>query len=125
MKITVVITDWCVPFDQVVRHIERFDTEAKALAYINAKSLEWWQANDGDRCRVEYPKTEPYEPITELGYNQARYELWGGEQGFHAMLDHATYARLNEAHYKREFTNKGLALPGYLQVSKIQGHWPK
>jgi len=51
--------------------------------------------------------------------------LWGGEQQFHAMLDKATYARLNEAHYKREFTDKGQELPGYLQVAKAQGNWPE
>lgn len=123
--ITVVVTDWAVPFDQVVRGVHQFDNEASTVAFINAASLAWWQANNGDKCRAEYPDTEPYEPITELGYENARYELWGGEAGWHAMLDHATYAALNEAHYKRNYTDKGLDLPGYLIAAKAQGNWPK
>lgn len=124
-QITVVISDWCVPFDQVVRHIRKFTTEAEAAAFINAESLKWWQANNGDRCRLEMPETEPYLPITELGYDHARYELWGGEQGFHALLDHITYAGLYETHNKREYAAKGLPLPGYLQVAELSGHKPK
>jgi hypothetical protein len=125
MKIKVIITDWQVPFDQVVRDIRTFDTEVAAVAFINAESLKWWQANEGDRCVAEMPNTEPYQPIVELGYQSAQYELWGGEQGFHAMLTHSTYAKLNAAHYKREFTDKGQPLPGYLQVAKLSGNWPK
>jgi len=124
MKITVTITDWCVPFDQVVRGTFEFENEADALAHINATSAAWWAANEGDRCMAEYPDTTPYEPIGELGYYNARYELWGGEQGFHAMLDHAVYAALHEAHYKREFDGKGITRPGYLIVAELSGHKP-
>ena len=119
MKITVFITTWCVPFDQVVDQVHTFKTQAKAVAFINAASKKWWRDNDGARCIREYPDTEAYEPITELGYDSARYELWQGEQLFHAMLDHASYAALNEVHYA------GKPLPGYLLTAKITGHWPK
>ncbi len=124
-QITVIISTWCVPFDQVVQSITTFQTADTALAAINAASAAWWAENDGARCMVEMPDTLPYEPVAELGYNHARYVLWGGETGFHAMLDRATYATLNEAHYEREFTDKGMALPGYLQVTKLQGNWPE
>lgn len=123
MPITVVISTWCVPFDQVVREIKVFSeeySEVAILSYINAESRKWWDENDGDRFIREVTNTDetrgqgPYEPITELGYNHARYELWGGEQGFHAMLDSVSYARLHEEHYKRECDDKGRTRPGYL-----------
>ena len=127
-QITVIVTTWCVPFDQTVKGIYHFATEATAVAFINKASRKWWDENDGDKCITERAgeeskydgaPLEPYEPITELGYNTAYYELWGGEQGFHAMLGHKTYAALNEAHYA------GKPLPGYLLVAKLSGHWPK
>ena len=118
MKITVVITVWQVPYSQVVTQIRKFENPARALLFINAQSKAWWQAHDGDRCCAEYPETAPYKPITELGYDTAHYELWGGESGFTAMLDHASYATLHDRHYA------GKPLPGYLQVSDLQGHKP-
>lgn len=133
--ITVVISTWQVPFDQIVRDVVQFggDTAAKdALDFINAKSAAWWAEHEGDRSvaeRAEYGTPESwggtgYEPIAELGYDQARYELWGGEAGFHAMIDHASYARLCEEHYAREFDAKGLTRPGYLINAYVAGHKP-
>jgi hypothetical protein len=51
--------------------------------------------------------SDPYEPVTELGYDFARYELWQGETGFHAMIDVGAAAQLHEDHYKREYDDKG------------------
>ena len=123
--ITVVISDWCVPYDQVVREIKAFEDAESAVAYINAASLKWWNENDGDRYveenKVDFPV---YEPIKELGYDEAHYELWDGEQGFHAMIDNESYARLHEEHYKRECDDKGLKRPGYIRTSYLAGHQP-
>src|SRR5712672_1112201 len=83
-KITVVITTWQVPFDQIVKGVFQFDDVQTATPFINAASLKWWNENHGDRGG------EPYEPINILGYDIARYELWDGEIGFHAMLDEAS-----------------------------------
>lgn len=131
MKITVVITTWQVPFDQVVRGIRQFDDPETAKAFINKESKKWWDENAGERYVEEgYPETdkikgehpsstekpipEPYKPITELGYEWARYEIWGGETGFHAILDAKSTAMLHEDHYKREYDDKGITRPGYL-----------
>jgi hypothetical protein len=123
MKITVTITAWHVPFDQMVIDQATFDgvdAEQCALVFINDASKAWWDATDGDRCVLEmanepvYNRPEPYQPISEVGYDPARYVLWGGESGFHAMIDKASYAALHEAHYKREYDDKGHQRPGYL-----------
>lgn len=58
-----------------------------------------------------------YSPIQELGFDAAHYKLWGGENGFSAILDKATNKRLHDQHYKREFTDKGIPLPGYLRIA--------
>lgn len=120
--IIIVITTWQVPFEQMVQKIHSETNEQEALNFINTESKKWWDANEGDRC-VENELDEnghsysPYEPIKELGYDQARYELWGGESGFHAMLDNESWWRLHEAHYKHEYDDKGLKRPGYLRVA--------
>lgn len=114
MKITVIVTTWQVPFDQVVKDIRKFNSPKAATAFINDESRKWWEENDGERCMIEMPETEKYEPISKLGYDMARYELWGGERLFHAMLDTESAAILHEAHYKREFDDKGKTRPGYL-----------
>jgi hypothetical protein len=118
-EITVVITTWQVPFDQVVRAIKTFTNEAEALEFINGESKKWWDGVNGDTNQTGY------EPIKELGYDGAHYALWGGECGFHAMLDHASYARLHEAHYKRNYDDQGCQRPGYLQVAYLQGNKPE
>src|ERR1700686_600169 len=121
MIIKVVLTEWQVPFDQVVTDVVEFagDTaEQDAVNLVNQASRTWWDNNEGDRCVVAYPDTQPYEPVKELGYDNARYELWGGENGFHAILTQGAYAELHEAHYKREFDDKGLKRPGYLRVAQ-------
>ena len=112
----VIITTWCVPFDQVVNAVRGFDDAASAVAFINAASAKWWHENEGDRCIAEYPETEPYQPIVELGYDIAKYELWGGEQGFHAMLDATSAQRLFEAHYASQ------PKPGYLRAAEMASH---
>lgn len=115
MKITVVITTWSVPFPSVVRTIVTFDgaeAEKEALIFVNTTALLWFQEQDGMRSEVD--ADWPYQPITELGYDPMRFQLWGGEQGFEAILDEASFKLLHDAHYKREFDNKGLARPGYL-----------
>lgn len=134
MVITVVISTWQVPFDQVVKCVHTFagtNAAKQALDLINEESAKWWAENDGDRSVAEghtdpnrAGETEGYEPITELGYNHARYELWGGEAGFHAMLDETSYAQLCEEHYVREYDAKGKTRPGYLINSYISGHKP-
>ncbi len=134
MTITVVISTWSVPFDQVVNEIKTFTGEkanSEALAFINASSKTWWDENGGDRWVEETkadgksPKAwtgdsiDGYEPINELGYDTAEYNIWGGEQGFHAMLDQDSYAKLHEAHYKQlGFT------PGYLINAYAAGQKP-
>jgi hypothetical protein len=122
--ITVIITTWQVPFDQVVHGTYQFSTDAAALRFINETSAQWWNAHDGDRSVREGHTEQPYEPIAELGYNVARYELWGGESGFHAMLDEGSYARLHEAHYAREYDAKGEERPGYLINAYVAGAKP-
>ena len=123
--IIIAITTWQVPFEQTVQKIHSVTSEKEAVDFINAESKKWWNANEGDRW-VEQSMLEdiqdvthciPYQPIEELGYEHARYELWGGEVGFHAMLDNESWWRLHEAHYKREFDDKGLKRPGYLRVA--------
>lgn len=114
MTITVVISTWQIPFDQVVRDIRQFDSTEEATTFINACSKQWWDACEGDRCVVEFPdEVEAYEPITELGYDHARYEICG-EKGFQAMLDGESAAALHEAYYKKKYDDQGLARPGYL-----------
>jgi hypothetical protein len=136
MPITVVITTWQVPFDQVVQETIVFwgdDAAKKATDHINAESLKWRVEHESDRSVLEgqtagYGTSESwgagYEPIDELGYNTARYELWGGESGFHAMIDQASYARLHEEHYAREYDAKGIMRPGYLINAYVAGHKP-
>ena len=122
MKITVVFTSLHVPFAEVVTSIQQFDTEAEAVTAINEASAAWWAENEGDRCRAEMPDTDPYEPITELGYDNTYIQLWGGESHFNAMLEKATYDALHKAHYKREFDDKGKQRPGYLlNIYEAQG----
>lgn len=130
--ITVVISTWQAPFDQVVQGVHQFggdNAAQRALDFINEQSAAWWAANDGDRSVTagyldtnDHGEGGTYAPITELGYNHARYELWGGEAGFHALLDQASYARLCEEHYVREFDNKGVSRPGYLINAYLAGH---
>ncbi len=132
--ITVVISTWRVPFDQTVQSVTTFGGENAAkqsLDFINEQSAKWWADNDGDRSVAEghkyidnHGEGGSYAPITELGYEMARYDLWGGESGFHAMIDEASYARLHEAHYKREFDDKGVTRPGYLINAYVAGHKP-
>ncbi len=110
-KITIVITTWQVPFDQMVKGVFEFDDVQAATSFINDASHKWWDENHGERGNA------PYKPITELGYDMAHYELWGGETGFHAMLDDASAWRLHNAHYKLEFDDKGIKRPGYLRVA--------
>lgn len=135
MSITVIITTWQVPFDQQVREIKTFSGEkanSEALEFINQQAAQWWDDNEGDRweaeARAEGEKPESsdwaYQPIKELGYDTAHYEIWGGENGFHAMLDETSYAKLHEAHYKREYDDKGLTRPGYLINAYVSGAKP-
>ncbi len=138
--ITVVISTWQVPFDQVVQSVTTYGGDraaTSALQFINDQSRLWWAQHEGDRSIAERKKDDValngtreswggdgYEPIEELGYNMARYELWGGESGFHAMIDEASYARLHEEHYKREFDDKGVTRPGYLINAYVAGAKP-
>lgn len=127
MKITVVLTSWAVPFAQVVNGIFTFEGDnavQEVTSFINAESLKWWEASEGNRCMAEYPDTEPYAPIEELGYDTAQYELWGGEHGFNAMLDAESAAALHEAHYQREYDAKGETRPGYLINAYVGGGKP-
>ncbi len=127
MTITVVISTWQVPFDQTVQEIVQFggDTATQdALAFINTQSAKWWAEHEGNRYIAENGGHGGYEPIAELGYNMARYELWGGESGFHAMLGQDSYERLHEEHYAREFDDKGKVRPGYLINAYVAGHKP-
>lgn len=124
IKITVILTEHKVPFDQMVTDVATFATDAEALDYINAASQKWWIENDGDRCIAEVHAAElggeeitEYTPIEELGYDTPMYMLWDGESLFHAMLDANSYWRLHEAHYKREYDDKGEKRPGYLRVA--------
>lgn len=116
-KITVVITTWQVPFDQMVKGVFEFDDVQAATSFINDASSKWWKKHHGDRSVKEGHTAEFYKPIAELGYDIPRYELWGGETAFHAMLDEASAWRLHEAHYKREYDDKGISRPGYLRVA--------
>ena len=115
-KIKVVITTHTVPFDQIVEGIFEFDDATKAVEFINKTSAKWWKENDGDRA-VKQGNAEEYQPITELGYDSAQWELWDGEMLFHAMIDKISYWRLHNEHYKREFDDKGIERPGYLRVA--------
>jgi len=120
MTITVVIATYQVPFSKVVKAIKTFENDADALAYINAESAKWYEENEGERYLREMPDDDndfPYAPITELGYDVAEFHLWGGEQGFEAILDEASQHRLHEAYYKREYDDKGMKRPGYLRVA--------
>ena len=113
MTIKVTITSWRVPFDQIVHGTHEFEDEQSALKFINAMSKAWWDDNNG----ASDEEAEDYEPIERLAYDHARYELWGGENGFHAMLDQESYDRLLDAHYKREWDDKGMKRPGYLRAA--------
>lgn len=123
-KITVVITTWHVPFDQVLNGVHHFDHTpqgiADATALIDAESLKWWLSVEGDRSVDETgdKHNERREPLGELGYNHARYTAWGGEAGFQAMIDAESYGLLHEAHYA------GKPLPGYLVNSYLAGRKP-
>lgn len=110
MKITVTLTEWQVPFDQVVIGQQTFTDIQAATDYINEAAATWWRENEGDQAVAGGDGSDdwPYSPITELGYNTARFELYG-EQGFHAMLDAESYGALCKAHYER----KG-AVPGFM-----------
>ena len=114
--ITVVITTWVIPFEQVVRDIQKFETPGAALDFINAKGKEWWDENNGDQYITENPDCEdtiPYEPIAILGYDTPKYNI-AGEREFHALLDAESEAELHEAYYKVKYDDKGLTRPGYL-----------
>ena len=121
--ITVVITEWFVPFNQTVTAIRRCKTDKEALSFINKSARKWFNAHEGKRA-VKEKAGEAFKPIKELGYDEASWELWDGEEGFHAFLDSKTEARLHHAHYKREFTDKGEELPGYLQTAYLFGNRP-
>jgi hypothetical protein len=131
MPITVLITTWRVPFDQVVSEIKTFDDNdvEGARLYINVASSLWWDENEGPRwvaeCRAQDVEVEDHVPIKELGYDMARYEIGDGEAGFHAMIDEGTYWRLHEAHYKREYDDQGLTRPGYLINTYVAGENPE
>lgn len=115
MTITVVITTWQVPFAQVVRDIKQFEIPADAMSFINDASKEWYDEHNGAKSNLEITDNDfPYTPIKELGYDNAQYHLWGGECGFHAMLDVQSAAILHEAYYKKRFDDQGLTRPGYL-----------
>jgi len=126
MKITVVITTWQVPFAQVVVAQSQFTTPQAATDFVNQHAAKWWADVEGERCLAEGDTDNdwPYEPVTELGYTEMRFEAWGGESGFQAMLDAESAAALLEAHYKREFDAKGLTRPGYLINAYVAGHKP-
>ena len=122
--ITVVITTWQVPYDQIIVAQSQFTTTEAAVEFINQRSAQWWKEKEGQRCIKEHPETDPYQPIEELGYDMACYRLWGGESGFHAMLDADSAAMLHEAYYKRECDDKGLPRPGYLINTYVAGQKP-
>jgi hypothetical protein len=104
--VTVVITTTLAPYGQAVQKIEDFDRDEDALAFINAEARKWWDAYNGGE----------FSPIAELGYDKGCWELWG-ERGFHALLDEASEQRLHEEHYKREYDDRGIERPGYLQMA--------
>ncbi len=118
MTITVVITQWQVPFSQVVTGLFHTADDAEALKFINDAAHKWWQEHHGNED-TESEDGGEFKPITELGYDWGKWELWGGEAGFHAMLDEATEIRLCEEHYKREYDDKGKPRPGYMQVAYL------
>lgn len=119
--ITVVITTYTVPFAKVVKSIVTFggdDAVKTATAFINEEAAKWLNETIGGRNPSEaMMEAWSYDPITELGYDRAEYQLWEGEVGFEAILDEASQKALHDAHYKREFTDKGLPLPGYLRAA--------
>lgn len=123
MKITVAVTTWRAPFDQIVQGVHSFSSAVDAKAFINEESKKWWDKNDGLRSIAEVGGDQ-WEPIGELGYDSARYELWDGEVGFHAMIDAESYATLHEEHYKREYDDKGEVRPGYLVNAYVAGDKP-
>ena len=113
MTITVVVTTWQVPFAQAVKEVFHTDDDAEALKFINDAAHKWWHDHHGDQDISE--DGGEFKPIKELGYDWGKWELWGGEAGFHAMLDEVTENRLHEEHYKREYDDNGKQRPGYLQ----------
>ena len=121
-KITVVISTYYVPFPQVVNSINEFTAAADALAFINDESKKWWDEQGGERSLVECGG-EPYQPLQNL-IDTVLLTMWGGEAGFHAMIDAGSYAVLHEAHYAREFDAKGLTRPGYLINAYVAGGKP-
>ena len=119
MTITVVVTTWQVPFAQAVKEVFHTNDDVEALKFINSAAHKWWDENcvgeDTESKSTENEDGSEFEPIKELGYEWARWELWGGEVGFHALLDEATENRLHEEHYKREYDDKGISRPGYFR----------
>lgn len=114
-QITVVISTWQVPFDQVVEGIFHFSTTQAALNFINGRAEKWW---------VVHNPNEQFPPCEELGYGGTTWNSESGEAGFQAMLDKEDYAELHEAYYKREFDDKGLTRPRYLINAYIAGAKP-
>jgi hypothetical protein len=118
MTVTVAITTYQVPFDPVLIEVQTFESDSDAVAFINDHAEKWFIEHEGARCLVEMANDEhwhgePYTPITSL-FDHVRLDLWGGESGFEAVIDKASYWRLHEAHYKSEYDDKGKARPGYL-----------
>jgi len=126
MKITVTLTSWQVPFSQIVDETKAFDSADEALDFINAASKAWWNTYDGDGCarsndgiytaQINFNVVNEYKAITSL-LDGAHYSLWGGENGFQALIDKESYWQLHAAHYKREYDDKGIPRPGYLRVA--------
>src|SRR5882672_1796116 len=96
MHIVVVFTSWRVPFAQVVDQVKTFtygddegwqQAKQAALEMINKEAKKWWDESDGDRWVEENPTNNSFEPVTELGQQRAKYELWDGETGFDALID--------------------------------------
>lgn len=116
-KIKVIITTYQVPYDSIVESVTEFEFSDDARKFINAASSAWWMKHHGNKSAVQFNHGD-YEPIDELGYDIAFYELWDGENTFHAMLDQASFWRLHNEYYQREFDDKGLKRPGYLRVAQ-------
>ena len=119
--ITVVIVTYQVPLTKVVKSIASFsgDNAVKnATDFINEEATKWLKETiGGGNPNAAKMEDYSYDPITELGYDVAEYQLWEGECGFEAILDEVSQKALDAAHYKREFTDKGLPLPGYLRAA--------
>jgi hypothetical protein len=121
--ITVTLTSWDVPFAHIVDEVKTFSSEAEALNYVNAASAAWWRKNNGERCvaegggaKIGFNEVTEYSTVDSL-LDTPHYTLWGGENGFQAFINKDAYWQLHAAYYKREYTDKGEPLPGYLRVA--------